>query len=215
MFALGGALREHVASEQTVDFAGPLKRALHVPLSPRLMAQIAAGLAGLLVFVSVAMLGVNAIRGRGLGDLEAEAAASVTRVAELEQQLNEHMDTSALQAEGESLTRELQAKRELLSWITDPRLSNRAGFAEQLHGLARQDLEGVWLSEFALEQGGASVSLTGSALDAELVPRFLQRLADEAVYKGREFETFVLSRSEENPSVIEFTVGRRAQEVQP
>lgn len=213
--ALGGGLREHVASEQTVDFAGPLRRALYVPLSPRLMAQVAVGLAGLLVFASVVILSMNTFRGRGIGTLEAEVAASSAQVAELEEQLNEHMDTSAIETESNRLTRELQSKRELLSWITDPRLSNREGFAEQLRGLSRQDVEGVWLSKFALEHGGASVSLTGNALGAELVPRFLQRLADESEYKGREFDTFVLSRSEENPSVIEFRVGRDAAEGQP
>lgn len=61
-------------------------------------------------------------------------------------------------------------------------------------GLARQDLENVWLERIEFADAGESISLAGRTLRAEDVPSFLRRLREEEVFAGRRFRTFEIER---------------------
>ncbi len=212
--AIGGALRETADSVQQVDLAATLRRP-EVPLPPRRMLQSAAGVAVLLALASVLLHLAGGGATERMVPLEQALEQRRHEVAGLEQRLTEHLDGSGLELESTRLEKELEAKNELLGWITDPRLSNRAGFSPHLHGLARQDLDGVWLHSFRFDAGGSALSMAGSALQPDLVPRLLQRLAEEPVYQGRQFDSFAIRRDESAPGRIEFEIGNRAHGAAP
>ncbi len=87
-------------------------------------------------------------------------------------------------------------------------VSGEEGFSPYLSAMARQVPEGVWLTGFRIDLGRAEVGLTGRASSANRVPLYLERLGDEKVFKGRQFERFNLERHESGQS-INFDVATR------
>ena len=72
-----------------------------------------------------------------------------------------------------------------------------AAFSTILTGLARQDVDGLWLTRIELDEAGAHVALEGRALEAEEIPRFLRRLGREPAFEDRRFRQLELLRSDD------------------
>lgn len=100
----------------------------------------------------------------------------------------------------------------LLTLLADRSPEDFAGFSEHLQGLAREDLAGIWLREIAVAGDGQSLLLVGSALRAELVPRYVQRLNRQAVFAGLEFARLSMNRSEERSDAIDFVLRTTREE---
>ena len=96
---------------------------------------------------------------------------------------------------------ELQDKQQVLLALTGKRLGNTTGFADQFTGLARQHVEGIWLTGLYIHAGGEKLNLQGRTTSAELVPRYLQRLAQEPSFKGIEFQTLLMERVEKTSQI--------------
>jgi len=111
-------------------------------------------------------------------------------------------DPALIQAVAD-LSGELAGKRRMLSALAGPQLSS-PGFSAHMSGLARQHVDGLWLRRIRVVDGGASLELIGSSLDAEAVPRLLERLALEPAYVGREFRVFTIEADDESEPVVHF-----------
>ncbi len=111
------------------------------------------------------------------------------------------------------LAQEVAHKRRVLDTLSGRTFGNTRGFAGHLAGLARQRLEGVWLTGVAIRRGGTEISLTGASLDPELVPRLLQRLSREQAFAGTEFRRFLMERSEELKGAVRFRLTTRGEGV--
>lgn len=96
---------------------------------------------------------------------------------------------------------ELQDKQTVLQALTGKHFGNTTGFAEQFTGLARQHVQGVWITGLYIHAGGEKLNLEGSTYEAELVPRYLQRLAQEPSFKGIEFKTFLMQRADKSSQI--------------
>ncbi len=148
----------------------------------------------------------------------------------------ERAGLAGIEAQRESLERELEAERarqaarasradpkaevEGLRALRDARLSmlrdlkrgssdSSAPFSGLLLGLARQDLEGVWLERIVLSDGGDAVALEGRTLRGEDVPRFLRRLGDEPGFADRRFRTLAIERTSDGMPGLAFRIGTR------
>jgi len=120
-----------------------------------------------------------------------------------------------LEQELERLGRALERKPRVLAALKGEGSGNLEGFSPYLEALARQNPEGLWLTGFTLEQGGRRIQVSGAALDAELAPLYLQRLAGEPGFAGAAFNAFRLYRDEAgDDGVILFHFGNRSQPVQ-
>lgn len=90
------------------------------------------------------------------------------------------------------------AERQMLAGVIDAiqraNVSARQGFSNALGALARQTVEGLWLTSVQFAQGGRSVRIAGNVVDPALVPRLFQQLAGEDSFAGREFERFAMIR---------------------
>lgn len=204
LLAIGACLRDEGAHPQQVNLI-PSASIESTPLSPARMVQIVGGCAAALAIATLWLLGSSALRRGSLDALELEAKELTAEVSSLEFQSAEHLDPSAVEEFTEQLLRELQAKRRVIRWVTDPGLSNTAGFSSHLLGLSRRTVKGLWLRGFEFAAGGHRITFRGSALHPELIPRFLQELGAEASYRGKEFRSFFLQRSEQG--AIDFEIG--------
>ncbi|GAB4350704.1 MAG: hypothetical protein Kow006_13750 [Gammaproteobacteria bacterium] len=142
-----------------------------------------------------------------------EQRASLTKQKEaLHQQLKQQRVSVALTAEKERLEREREAKRQVLSLLSGDAAGNQEGFSGHLEGLARRPVKGLWLTGIRIDAGGARLALSGSALEAELVPRYLQALSDEPAFAGHEFLTLNMERPEKDPGRLDFRLATRPEE---
>ena len=90
---------------------------------------------------------------------------------------------------------ELRNKKHVLQVLSSQRFGNTEGFASHLTGLSRQHIDGMWLTNLRIHQGGEKLNLQGSTFSPEHVPRYLQNLSKEPSFEGVEFKTFLMQRN--------------------
>jgi len=98
-----------------------------------------------------------------------------------------------LQARIKELTGEIVLRRKALERLKQGAEGRRTGFAAPLEGLARRHVEGLWLSRLVLS-GSAGMTLEGTTLDADLVPRYLHGLSADPSLAGEHFDELVIER---------------------
>lgn len=77
------------------------------------------------------------------------------------------------------------ALRRVADVIERGELGNTQGYAEYFRALARQRVDGLWLTGVRIGGAGLDLGVQGRALDPALVPGFLTRLRNEAVMQGK------------------------------
>lgn len=137
----------------------------------------------------------------GLQALEARAGALT---AEVESQRKDPALALAL----DEVAGRIAQRRRLLEEVERLVVTGEEGFSPYLSAMARQVPGDVWLTGFRINLALAEVGLTGRARSGSRVPLYLERLGDEAVFRGREFERFELERHESG-QWIDFNVATR------
>lgn len=199
-------------TNQQINLYQEMFREQQLPVSAR---QVGQGLLALIVLLAL-VSGFMQWQQQGL---EAELAEREQRKAALEQQvatLREKLaarrgDQQLLQAV-EALNDELAAKQQILQALSGKRFGNTEGFVEQLTGLARQRIDGLWLTELALGWGGTRLDMRGRSLKPEYVPNYLQKLSAETVFAGTEFDNLSISRNAEQPRYMDFQLQSRVKQ---
>jgi Tfp pilus assembly protein PilN len=151
---------------------------------------------------------------RSNSQLQAAKQSQLTlaqRVDQLSKQIALSSNDSDLKKSLSDKESELEDKQYVLQALTGKHFGNTSGFAEQFTGLARQHVNGVWLTGLYIHAGGEKLNLQGSAYEAELVPRLLQRLAQEPSFQGIEFKTMLMQRAEKSTQ-IDFDLRSTAKE---
>ncbi|MBI4989680.1 MAG: PilN domain-containing protein [Rhodocyclales bacterium] len=68
------------------------------------------------------------------------------------------------------------------------------GFSEYMRAFARQTLSGVWLTGFTIGADGGDMTISGRALNPDLVPSYIARLNKEPLLQGRKFAQFAVKQ---------------------
>jgi len=95
------------------------------------------------------------------------------------------------------LQQELDQRRRIRDILVHQEIGNSTGFSEYMEALARQHVQGTWLTGVDIDNGGKSLSLHGKTLASELVPRYIQRLGSEQILAGISFNAMDLQRPPE------------------
>jgi len=171
------------------------------------LAQLAKSAGVMLVLLALINLGQWLLAWRGEQQFVALHAEQVQLQAQLAQLQTEMQARAAesneaiLQTQLAQQDTQLQNKQQVLQMLSGRSVGNVAGFAPQLSGLARQRLEGLWLTSLYIHDGGEKLNLRGSTSTADLLPKYLQRLAQEPSFHGIEFKTFVMQRAKDKAQV--------------
>jgi hypothetical protein len=99
---------------------------------------------------------------------------------ETEQSLTAHVQTLALA---------LDRRQRVLRYLASGKAGSNQGFATRLEALAREQIDGLWLKGATFTAEPGRFALAGSAINAELVPRYLARLANEPALSGAKVES--------------------------
>ena len=103
-------------------------------------------------------------------------------------------------------TKELSNKQKVVGILSRDEFGNTKGFIEHVSGLARQRIEGLWLTQIRIARGGTNVSLQGTTSKAELLPKYLQRLSAEKAFAGTEFQSLIMARQEKKKQWLNFSL---------
>jgi hypothetical protein len=113
----------------------------------------------------------------------------------------------------ENLALDLKARQASLAQTREVALKLRAGafgtsdgLSPYLESFARQHVEGTWLTRVRVQGGGSAVALDGRTLAPELVPVYLQHLAEERVLQGKSFSELSMKSFADDLDEIVFSV---------
>lgn len=194
--------------KQQVNLYQPIFRKERRVFSARAMlASVGVVLAGLLLIYGYAHWQMYELRAE-LGRLEAQRRAATERLTGLEGVIPARGKSQLLEAEIGRLERELDRKRRVAAALEGGALGNTEGFSSYLTGLARQRVDGLWLTGLRISEGGERLILAGRALSPERVPVLVQRLAGESAFAGLHFNTLDMERTDDGARAgIEFVLG--------
>jgi hypothetical protein len=152
--------------------------------------------------------------------LLAFAGFAAWRVALLERQLHtvrtqaDLRQRLAAESQGlyvEALALELERRQQALRYLASGAAGVRGGFAARVEALAREQLDGLWLTGATFTAESGRFALAGSASSPERVPEYLARLANEPALAGAKLESLEISRpKEENAAHIDFVLSSSA-----
>ncbi|MBT8139216.1 MAG: hypothetical protein KJP25_05590 [Gammaproteobacteria bacterium] len=101
------------------------------------------------------------------------------------------------------LRSEIEAKRSLLASVGD---SGAGGFSEYMAGFGRQHVSGLWLEKVTVGNKGEQIAISGAMQKPSLLPRYLQRLGNENVFKGLRFQLVKIEEQPQKKQQMRFEV---------
>ncbi len=168
---------------------------------------------------AVMLLGIAVVyglghwQGRGLqADLaraERQQIALAEQLQEVSRSVGARAKTQFLETEIAKLEALVMAKSQITDILDRGVFANTEGYSKYLVALARQHITGLWLTGFVIAGAGERLTLQGRTTVPELVPQYMQKLADEQTLAGIEFQVFRMARSHDDtgtrsPDFIEF-----------
>jgi hypothetical protein len=158
-------------------------------------------LLALLAIIIFTLLGLYSSKQNS--NLEAHIA-SQQHLGMLEKQPTVINDQALLKANLLKLQQQQTKKKLLLDYLTHQNFGNQHGFTDNLVHLSKQNIDGVWLTEFAFINGGQHIALHGSALQSSQIPLYIDGLAESGPFQGKHFSVFSLESPEANSNLYTF-----------
>jgi hypothetical protein len=189
-------LYQHMFRKQTVIF------------SAATMLQM--GIFFLLVFSSLYAYQITKIKPykTQITNIDAELIQLGSQLAALELSQKSKGKSKLLESEIEKLSKELEQRERISRILSSRSFGNSSGFSSYLESFARGHVEGTWLTDVNISQGGTLLGLQGKSLSSELVPVYIQKLAEEKSLQGSSFNVMELARveKEEGDSELSFSI---------
>ncbi len=149
---------------------------------------------------------------RELQTVKNQEKAAIVRLENLQPSMNAASGDQSWEVRLEEARRSLRDQQLVLGLVRDSSLGDIQGFSHHLNSLARQDTDGLWLSYIRLSALGDNTVLEGQALRADMVPAYLQGLAEEPPFATQRFNQFQIERPEdESADVVTFSVNNNEQ----
>jgi hypothetical protein len=126
--------------------------------------------------------------------IDAKLKEAQTRHETLAPAVGARKPDASREAEMLELLAQVKRRQEVINALKSGAVGTTAGFSEFMLAFSRQSLAGVWLTGFDIDAGGKELTLSGRALAADLVPRYLERLNREPLMHGRQFSSLKIDR---------------------
>jgi hypothetical protein len=142
---------------------------------------LAVGLAGVCVAAKVRLASLQAQADHGGAQLE----RTQKRLASVTAEFTPRQQDPKLAEELSLAQSELVDLKDVAGVIERGELGDTAGYAEYFRALARQSVDGLWLTGVSIGGAGLEIGVRGRAMDPALVPGYLGRLRNERVMQGK------------------------------
>lgn len=160
-----------------------------------------------LVLLVAGVLGMTVYAQRSVADLQKQADAGAARVAKKKAQLamvavefGPRGKSPELEAEAADAEAQLASLKRISDVIDRGDLGNATGYSEYFKALARQHVDGLWLTGLAITGAGCDIGVRGKATDPSLLPGFLSRLTQEKIMQGKAFGSLQITEPGQAPS---------------
>lgn len=87
------------------------------------------------------------------------------------------------------LEQKAKVHEQILQVIGQDSGSPEKAFSGLMRAFARQSIEGLWLTGFNIDNSADALTISGRALQPEMVPHYIARLGTEAAFQGKSFAT--------------------------
>jgi hypothetical protein len=94
-----------------------------------------------------------------------------------------------LETQVQQTEKEVQALKSVLDVLKNGDIGNTEGYSAFLQALARQSMDGIWLTGFSIVGAGKEFELEGRVIKPELLPVYMNRLKAEPILQGKSFGT--------------------------
>lgn len=179
---------------QEINLCNPLFQRQKKSFTAAAMAQSVVALSAMLgIYYAYSSAQVRVL-GQQAAALDLQVKNGLERLKSLPVPVKLPEEEKALDAKAAELEARA-AQNELLLAQSAPPALNRE-YIEPLRALARQRMEGVWLTNVSLAGESGELSLSGRALEAALVPQYIERLREDPALKGRRFATLDIGEAE-------------------
>jgi hypothetical protein len=121
---------------------------------------------------------------------EAQAAMSAAQGPQLDALTDEELE--ALLAR---LGEEIDSKSRALALLESESRQTNVGFSSRLRAFGARHIDGIWLDRLTLGPTVESVSVSGSTLSPDAVPRYLRSLASDPALKGGQIDEFIIEKT--------------------
>jgi hypothetical protein len=121
--------------------------------------------------------------------LAAQEAMSAARGPEL-QALNDDQLNELLTR----LDAQIAAKSRAIALLSAESGVRGNGFAARLRAFGERHIDGIWLDHLTLGSDVRSVSISGSTMSPDSVPRYLRSLAADPALKGGQIDEFIIEK---------------------
>lgn len=184
---------------QQINLYNPLFLKKEKLFSARTMSQAL----GLVVLGLVGIYAYSAVQAREAERLAKEYTAQVAAQREqmvaLGARSSANVRSKTLETEVARLESAVKVRQGLLDTLTTGQLGNSEGISRYFAAFGRQATPGVWLTGFAIGEGGNDLRVNGRVLHPDLVPAYLRALNREAVMRGRQITELKLSAKDSAP----------------
>ncbi len=158
-------------------------------------------LAQAVLLLVVGVLAMSVYAQRSVAMLQKEADAGSARLAKKKAQLAlvavefaPRTKSPELEAEVSDAEAQLASLKRITEVVDRGELGNANGYSEYFKALARQHVDGLWLTGLAITGAGCDIGVSGKATDASLLPGFLARLTQEKILQGKAFGSLQISQ---------------------
>lgn len=121
---------------------------------------------------------------------QAQAAMVAAQGPQLDALTDEDLDALILR-----LTDAVDSKSRAVQLLDNESRTVLAGFSTRLRAFGTRHIDGIWLDRLMLGPTVESVSVSGSTLVPDSVPRYLRSLAQDPALKGGKIDEFVIEKA--------------------
>lgn len=161
--------------------------------APALVLMLGAALFGSLAF-AVAARGRVALLEKEAARLTEQVKAAETRRDTALAGLVPRSKDAAVELQLSQAEAENRALHGVADILEQNRVGNPHGYSEYFQALARGRVSGLWLTGVEIDGAQADIGLRGRALQAELLPGYLNGLARQPVLQGKAFGHVEIAR---------------------
>ena len=192
--------------KQQVNLFQPMFRKQQKVFSALTMLQIT----GFFIVVLSAIYGYSSYRLRPFSVELDKTNAQLTKLSQqievVSKRFNARGKNKLMESEISRLTTRLDNMKKIKNALSEGSFGNASGFSTLFEALARNHVDGAWLTDITISDGGAKLTLSGKSIEPELVPIYIKRLADAPAFKNQRFNILDLERITGANDLIGFNI---------
>jgi hypothetical protein len=196
---------------QEINFYQPVSKGVRGLLSASstriALLIVSASLLGLWAFADWQVANLRVATQVVRNQLAAQEAMSAAQGPELQA-----LDDDQLNALNARLDAQIATKNRALSLLSAESGAAGHGFSARLRAFGERHIDGIWLDHLTLGADVSSVSISGSTMAPDSVPRYLRSLAADPALKGGQIDEFVIEKPVKGKSAagrLTFKAGHR------